>query len=169
MAIVQSNKTAGSITVEATSPGLTAATATITSKSVKLRPQVPVWEREVPAGTGITGLWRPASWKCRSNRRCHGRSSDNVDSVYTFRQNGNILTGSVESSAQLGFGPGGGRAGGPIEDGKIDGSNISFRAGNTTYAGTINGEQIELRQTGGGGGRGGRGGPSHLARQHPFR
>ena len=61
MAIVQSTKTAGSLRVEATSPGLTAATATITSKAVKLRPQVAVWERQVPTGTGVTGLWRPAA------------------------------------------------------------------------------------------------------------
>ena len=54
-------KTAGSLKVEATSPGLTAATATITSKAVKLRPQVAVWEREVPTGAGITGLWRPVT------------------------------------------------------------------------------------------------------------
>ena len=75
-------------------------------------------------------------------------AASNVDSVYTFRQNGNILTGSVESSAQAGFGPGGGGGtSGPIEDSKIDGSNISFRAGNSTYAGTINGEQIELRRS----------------------
>ena len=83
-------------------------------------------------------------------------AANNVDSIYTFRENGNILTGSVESSAQAGFGPGGGSAtGGPIQDGKIDGSNISFRAGNTTYAGTINGEQIELRRSAPSG-RGGR-------------
>jgi beta-galactosidase len=144
MAIVQSAKTAGSITVAATSPGLTAATAAITGKAVSLRLQVPVWEREVPIGTGITGLWRPAT------------VAGNVDSVYTFRQNGNILTGSVESSGGGGFGPGGGGPmSGPIEDGKIDGSNISFRAGNTTYSGTITGEQIELRRSAPAG-RGGR-------------
>ena len=59
MAMVQSSKTAGDITVEATSPGLTSASVTIAGKSVTLRPQVAVWEREVPTGAGITGLWRP--------------------------------------------------------------------------------------------------------------
>ena len=72
MAIVQSTKTAGTLKVEATSPGLTAATATITSKAVKLRPQVAVWEREVPTGAGITGLWRPAD----RGRRGADRQSD---------------------------------------------------------------------------------------------
>ena len=40
MALVQSAKTAGSITVEATSPGLTSASVTIAAKQVTLRPQV---------------------------------------------------------------------------------------------------------------------------------
>jgi beta-galactosidase len=144
MAILQSTKSAGSVKVEATSPGLTPATATITSRAVKLRSQVAVWEREVPAGTGITGLWR---------------TRGETDAVYTFRQNGSTLTGSVEASAGGGFGPGGGgAAGGVIEDGKIDGPRVSFRTGNTTYTGTIDGDRIELRRTGGPGGRGGRGG-----------
>ena len=106
MAIVQSTKTAGSIKVEATSPGLTAATATITSKAVKLRPQVPVWEREVPTGTGITGLWRPATAVAAAQTGIPWPlAAGNVDSVYTFRQNGNILTGSVESAGRRRFRP----------------------------------------------------------------
>ena len=40
MAVVQSTKTAGNITVEATSPGLAPASVTIGAKSVALRPQV---------------------------------------------------------------------------------------------------------------------------------
>src|SRR6476646_2922856 len=40
MAVVQSTKKAGIITVEASSPGLTAATVTIEGKQVSLRPQV---------------------------------------------------------------------------------------------------------------------------------
>ena len=59
MAIIQATKKTGSITVEATSPGLSSAKVTITTKSATLRPQVAVWEREVPTGSGITGLWRP--------------------------------------------------------------------------------------------------------------
>ena len=143
MVILQSTRAAGSVNVEASSPGLTGATATITSKTVRFRPQAPAWEREVPTGAGVTGLWRPAS---------------EPDTVYTFRQNGNILTGSVETAAAGGVGPGAGAAGGTIEEGKADGSSVSFRAGNTTYTGTVNNDRIELRRTGGGGGRGGRGG-----------
>jgi beta-galactosidase len=42
------------------------------------------------------------------------------------------------------FGNGGA---GTIEDGKVDGDNITFRAGDTTYSGTLNGDQIELRKS----------------------
>jgi hypothetical protein len=83
----------------------------------------------------------------------------NADMVYTFRQDGSTLTGKVESSGSGGFGGRGAPAGGLIEDGKVEGFNISFRMGTATYTGTIDGDRIELRQTGGGGGgRGGRGG-----------
>ncbi|HEY2015949.1 MAG TPA: hypothetical protein VGH38_20745, partial [Bryobacteraceae bacterium] len=154
MAIVQSAKPSGTIQVEATSPGLTTATATIVSKPKKLRPQVPVWERDVPRGSGITGLWRPAPVAAAQTGNPMALAGGQIDSVYTFRQNGNTLAGSVESSGGGGFGPGGGgAAGGPIEDGKIEGSNISFRTGSTTYTGTIDGDQIELRRTGGPAGR----------------
>jgi len=157
MAIVQSTKSAGSIMVEATSPGLTGATATITSKAVKLRPQVAVWERAVPAGAGISGLWRPtAAIAAAATGNPMALGGGNTDMIFTFRQEGNVLTGSLESAGGGGFGGGG--AGGAIEDGKVDGNNISFRVGNTTYAGTIKGEQIELQRSGGAGGRGGRGG-----------
>jgi beta-galactosidase len=145
MALVQSTKTAGNITVEATSPGLTAASATISAKAVKLRPQAPVWEREVPAGSGITGLWRPAPVAAAAGRG--GGGFGGGSQVFTFRQNGNALGGSVE-------GGGGARGGGgdtpvAIEDGKVDGANVSFRAGNTTYTGTVKADQIELQRTGG--------------------
>ena len=63
----------------------------------------------------------------------------------------------MESSGGGGFG-GGGSTGGTIEDGKVDGVNISFRVGTTTYTGTVNGDRIELQRTGGPAGRGGRGG-----------
>ena len=148
MALVQSTKAAGTITVEASSPGLTPASVTISAKAVKLRPQAPVWERAVPAGEGITGLWQTA-----------GRASQ----VFTFRQNGNALTGTVE----------GGGAGGDtpmaIEGGNVDGANISFSAANVTYLGTLTGDAIELHRTGGGfpGGRGGRGAPAEPAGPRP--
>jgi beta-galactosidase len=152
MALVQSTKAAGAITVEASSPGLTPSSVTISSRTVKLRPQAPVWERAVPAGDGITGLWRPA-----------GAASQ----VFTFQQNGNALTGTVEGGA--GFG-GGGDTPIAIEAGKVDGATISFTAANVTYTGTLRGDAIELQRTGGGfpGGRGGRGGaPAEPAGPRP--
>ena len=158
MAIVQSAKSAGSITVEATSPGLTAATATVNARAIKPRPQVAVWERTVPPGPGITGLWRPtAAVAAAATGNPMALGGGSTDTVFTFRQEGNVLTGSMESAGGGGFG-GGGNTGGSIEDGKVDGVNISFRIGNTTYTGTVKGEQIELQRTGGAGGRGGRGG-----------
>jgi beta-galactosidase len=32
----------------------------------------------------------------------------------------------------------------PITDGKVDGNSISFKAGNSTFEGTMNGDRIEL-------------------------
>ena len=168
MVIVQSGKTAGSLKVEATSPGLTAAAATITTKPVKLRPQVAAWDREVPTGSGVTGLWRPgAPAVAAQTGNPMALAGGNTDVAYTFRQDGNTLTGRVEMSDAGGGGGRGGPLGGPIEDGKVEGSNISFRTGATTYTGTISGEQIELRQAGGGGGRGGRGGAPPPAETGP--
>jgi len=57
MALVQTEKTPGAITVEVTSPGLTAASANVTSKPIELRPQVSIWQRPIPKGAGVTGLW----------------------------------------------------------------------------------------------------------------
>jgi beta-galactosidase len=149
IAVVQSAKTAGNIIVEANSPGLIPSSVTISSAAVKLRPQVPVWEREVPAGTGVTGLWRPVPVAANAGR---GGGNGGGDSVFTLRQNGAALTGSVE---------GGGRGGDSpvaIEDGKVDGDNVSFRVGTVTYAGNLKAGQLELQRTGGAfGGRGGRG------------
>jgi beta-galactosidase len=157
MAIVQSRKEAGSIRIEATSPGLAPASATITSKAVKLRPQVAVWERQVPTGTGITGLWRPAaSVAAAAGNNPMALAGGNADMIFTLRQDGNTLSGSLESAGGGGFGGGGG--GGAVEQGKIEGANVSFRVGMTTYTGTVSGDRIELQRSGGFGGRGGRGG-----------
>jgi beta-galactosidase len=142
MALVESTKAAGSITVEASAPGLTPASVTISSRAVKLRPQVAVWEPAIPAGEGITGRWRPGS----------GPSQ-----VFTFQQNGNSLTGTVEGDTPT-----------PIESGKVDGANISFSAANVVYAGTVKPDAIELRRTGGAlGGRGGRGAAAEPAGPRP--
>jgi beta-galactosidase len=127
-AIVQSTKSAGEIAVTATSPGLAPASVRVAAKAVGLRPQVAAWEREAPSGEGVTGLWRPAS--------------GGGGQIFTLRQNGSALAGTVEGAG----GPGGG---GAIQDGKVEGGNISFRVGNVTYTGTVKGEQIELQRTSG--------------------
>lgn len=143
MALVQSTKAAGSITVEATCPGLTPASVTIAAKEAKLRPQVAVWEREAPVGSGITGLWRPTPADGVAGRITSLAGDDST--LYTLRQNGAGITGTVE-------GAGGGMFGGvdtatPIDDGKVDGSSISFKVGNNSYSGTLKADRIELQRT----------------------
>jgi len=98
---------------EATSPGLTAASVTIAAKAVKLRPQVAPWERKSPAGTGVSGLWRPQE----------GAATQ----IFTLVQDGGKLSGTAEGVA-------GGWAGGadqatPLTDGTIDGDQVSFKPG----------------------------------------
>jgi beta-galactosidase len=65
--------------------------------------------------------------------------------VFTLRQNGSNLTGTVE-------GTGGGFFGGtdapiPVSEGKVDGDSLSFKAGNNTFLGSVKGDQIELEKT----------------------
>ncbi|HUI42914.1 MAG TPA: beta-galactosidase GalA [Terriglobia bacterium] len=141
MALVQSTKSGGNITVKATSPGLAPATVEIAAKSVALRPQVAVWEREVPVGAGITGLWRPVPRAGEGN----GLLAMILGSggiVFTFHQEGNKLTGTVEGTGGGFFG--GGDVPLPIEEGTVDGNHVSFKAGNATYTGTLSAEQVEL-------------------------
>jgi len=70
-------------------------------------------------------------------------------------------------------GGGGSRGGGgetpiAIENGKVDGANISFSAAGVTYTGTLKGDAIELQRTGGAmAGRGGRGAPAEPAGPQP--
>ena len=146
MAIVQATKAAGRIAVEATSPGLAPASITITAKAITLRPQVAVWEREVPVGAGVTGLWRPVpSAESTSGFLALLFGAGNM--LVTLKQDGDQITGSVE-------GMGGGFFGGPeapvpVEEGKVEGSNIHFKVGNTAFSGTVSADQIELQRTGG--------------------
>jgi beta-galactosidase len=126
MAIVQSTKSAGNITVEATSPGLAPAQAITWAGEIPLRPQVAVWEREVPRGAGITGLWRP--------------TQDGGAQIFELHQDGNTITGTVE-------GAGGGVASGTITEGLVDGANVSFTAGNSKFSGRIDADSIELTRT----------------------
>lgn len=146
MAIVQSSKSAGRIGVEVTSPGLAAAAVTIDAIAVPLRPQVAVWEREAPVGEGVTGLWRPAAGVAERGGNPMALGGEAADTIFAFRQAGGVLAGSVDASAGGGFG-GGGSTGGPIEEGRVDGETISFRAGTATYKGTVKGTQIELTRS----------------------
>jgi len=138
MAIVQSTKSPGEVVVEATSPGLAPARMRLASKAAPPRPQVAVWEREIPSGEGVTGLWRTGG------------------EVFTLHQSGGTVTGRVEG--------GGGRGGdGEIRDGKVEGATISFRAGNSTYSGTVGSDHMELQRTFNFGGRGPRPEPQAAA------
>jgi beta-galactosidase len=144
MAVVQSTKTAGSITVEAASPGLAPATVTISAKSATLRPQVAVWEREVPMGSGVTGLWRPMP-PATSDSSLLALLARSGAMVFTLRQEGNTLTGNVEGGGRS-F-SGGSDVPAPITEGKVDGGRVSFKVGNSTYSGTVKGDQIELQRS----------------------
>jgi len=144
MGIVQSTKTAGDITVEATSPGLESATVTIATKGVTLRPQVGIWKREIPVGSGITGLWRPVPGASEGSGLL-ALLAETGTTIFSLQQNDSNLTGSVEGTGFSFFG--GNDAPAPIAEGKVDGSNISFKAGNSTYSGTLKGDQIELQRS----------------------
>jgi beta-galactosidase len=143
MAVVQSSKKAGSITVEATSPGLEPASATINAKAVDLRPHVAVWEREVPQGAGVTGLWRPAPREGSNSGIMEFIGGSN--SVYSFRQDGSSLSGTVEGTS-VNF-TGGSDVPAPIVNGKIDGNAIEFKVGPNSFTGNIKGDRIELQRT----------------------
>jgi beta-galactosidase len=141
MAIVQSAKKSGEITVEATSPGLAPATVTIAVNEVKLRPQVAVWEREVPKGAGVTGLWRPVPQQGDELTAFLGGNG----MVFLLRQEGSSLGGTVEGG-NVNF-TGGGDVPVPIENGKVAGESISFKAGRRTFTGTVKADRIDLEQT----------------------
>jgi len=144
MGIVQSEKQAGRITVEASSPGLAPASVTIAAKAVSLRPQAAVWEREVPKGDGVTGLWRPQPAAGATGRLA--ALAGDVNSLFTLHQDGSALTGTVEGSGAGGF-FGGSDVPAPIAEGKVQGSSVSFKVGNSTYSGTISADRMELQRT----------------------
>ncbi len=144
MGIVQAQKSAGDITVEASSPGLGAATVTIAARSATLRPQAAVWEREVPSGSGVTGLWRPQPASGATGRLA--AIAGDVNSLFTMRQDGGNLTGTVEGSGAGGF-FGGSDVPSQIAEGKVQGSSISFKVGNSTYSGSVNADRMELQRT----------------------
>ena len=139
--VVQSRKTAGTVTVEATSPGLTAASLTVETSAVRLRPQVAVWEREVPKGEGVTGLWRPAPAGGQGDELMAAFLGGG-DMVFTLRQSGGAITGDVEAGGGGFFGS----QSGAVKEGKIEGGKITFEAGNMSYSGTVSGDRIELER-----------------------
>jgi beta-galactosidase len=157
-AIVQASKSAGRIEVEATSPGLQPSTASIESRAVAFRPQVAAWERAVPDGPGVTGLWRPETAEASGAKDplLAAALGGEHDLVFSLRQDGGTLTGELD---EVGDGFFNFDAGGPIEDGRVDASSISFRVGSKKYSGTATAERLDLTVTaslpfGGGSGRG---------------
>ncbi len=146
MALVQSAKVAGSITVQASSPGLPSASITLAAKTVKLRAQVPVWERSIPSGSGVSGLWRPVIAAGEGQiGMLLSFLGVTKDMVFSLQQEGSSLSGSVESG-------GGGFFGGsdlpsPVRDGKVEGDHVTFAAGMTTYKGLLKDGRLELDQT----------------------
>ena len=141
MAVVQSSKNAGTITVEATSPGLAPATVTLPIKAVTPRSQVPGWQREVPKGEGITGLWRPMPVETGAESPSFSVVSQ---TIFSFKQEGSSLTGTLEGMGASFFG--GGDVPAPITNGNVNGSSISFKAGNGNFTGSIKGDRIELER-----------------------
>jgi beta-galactosidase len=94
-------------------------------------------------GPGVTGLWRPIP-EAGGATGLLAMLLGGGTTVFSLRQDGNSLTGSVE-------GAGGGFFGGndapiPIVEGKAEGNSVSFKAGNSTYSGTLKGDQIELER-----------------------
>jgi beta-galactosidase len=142
MAVVQSTKQSGNISVEASSPGLAPATVTLPVEAVTLRPQVPLWERQVPKGEGITGLWRPIPPEGRPESSALPAMGD---SIYSLKQEGSSLAGTVEGTGANFFG--GGDVPAPIVNGTINGSTISFTVGNSSFTGNIKGDHIELQRS----------------------
>ncbi len=140
MALVQTSKTAGTITLEATSAGLTSARAIASSKQVELRPQVSVWQRPIPKGAGITGLWVAVS------EPGNGMAASVLGSprIFTIIQQGETLSGTVE-------GPGGWFGGddapAPIHDGVAHGDHVAFKSRINVFEGELKGEELQLQRT----------------------
>ena len=142
MGLVQATKQAGSITVEVSSPGIPSAKATITANAARLRPQVAVWEREIPSGAGITGLWRQAPHTGPELTGIMAFILGSGTSVFTLRQNGSSLTGTVEGSSNNFLGGTDNPV--PITDGKVEGDRVSFKSGRSAYTGTVKGDNLDL-------------------------
>lgn len=139
MALVQSEKAPGTITVEVTSAGLVGSSSSISCKQIDLRPQVISWERPVPKGEGITGLWSSASDAGAEL----GSSAAGSPRIFTLTQKGSKLTGAVEGSSSwftVDDGPV------PIFDGVIEGDHVFFKSGINVFDGKIKGARLELKR-----------------------
>ena len=139
MAIAQSTKTAGKLTVEATSPGLTSANVTIDVKSVTLRPQIAAWQREIPTGSGITGLWRP---KAGGPAGLLGMLVGDGAMLFSLKQDGGNLDGNVEGGAGGFFG--GADAPLPVTEGKADGNKAPSKPATAPTQGPSSGDRVEV-------------------------
>ena len=122
--------------MEATSPGIAPATVTIAAKAATLRPQVAVWEREVPTGSGVTGLWRPLPYE-GTDPTLKTLLTRVGPVVFTLRQEGASLTGSAEGG-NVGF-SGGSDVPTPIAEGKVDAASVADRI----YAGACDKKAID--------------------------
>ena len=94
-------------------------------------------------GPGISGLWRPIP-QVEAGGSLLALLLGSSNLVFTLKQDGNKLTGTVEGTGAGFFG--GSDIPTPIEEGRVDGPNVSFKAGNATYSGALNGDQIELQR-----------------------
>ena len=65
--------------------------------------------------------------------------------VFTLRQDGNNLTGTVEGGNGGFFG--GSDVPAEITEGKVAERSISFKAGTASYTGTLKGDQLELHRS----------------------
>jgi hypothetical protein len=90
-----------------------------------------------------------------------GRQGNTSEWTFTFKQEGDKLTGTIATQ----------RGENPISDGKVSGDQVSFSQsmefnGNAfkfNYKGTVSGDYLKLtREREGGGGGGGKGGPTEI-------
>jgi beta-galactosidase len=96
----------------------------------------------VPTGSGITGLWRPEPGSGPTGLLAFIAGDGTM--LFSLKQDGSNLAGNVEGGGGGFFG--GADAPNQLAEGKVDGNKVSFKAGNSTYSGTVNGDRIELER-----------------------
>ena len=102
-------------------------------------PQVAVWQRPIPKGAGITGLWVAVSDPGNGMLA----SVLGTPRIFTLTQEGGKLTGTVEGT---GGWFGGDDAPAAIVDGVVNGDHVSFKSSINVFDGTIKGGQLELQR-----------------------